>query len=229
MPAKLVGRTGWIVGEDEKVGLGTILGNWHTHRYLLGTDAAVHVSLGARDGVVAGDHFRIVNSDRLVYHPDTRRIVGRMVKVVGEVEIVEVRDATATGRVIQANEPIQVGDAILPAQEPMAITEPAKAEARDLRATVVASFDNRFALADDDVIFLDVGQNQSVQPGDRFWIDAALDGAMDGLPRYAAEAVVIAAQDNTCTAVITDSITETFVGDHATYTTAAAVPDIYHQ
>jgi hypothetical protein len=220
VPAEVVGRTGWIVGEGEKVGLGTILGNWHADRYLLGTDAAVHVSLGAR--------FRIVNSDRIVYHPSTREVVGRMVKVVGEVEIVEVRDATATGRVTQANEPIQVGDAILAAQETLPVTEPAQPEARDLHATVLASFDNRFALAESDVIFLDVGQNQSVQPGDRFWIDADMRGAMDGLPRYAAEAVVIATQDNTCTAFIRHSLTETFVGDRATYTTAA-LPDIYHQ
>jgi hypothetical protein len=228
VPAEVVGRTGWIVGEGEKVGLGTILGNWHSNRYLLGTDAAVHVSLGARDGVVAGDRFRIVNSDRIVYHPRTRQVVGRMVKVVGEVEIVDVRDATATGRVTRANEAIQVGDAILAAQEILPVTEPTQAEARDLRATVLASFDDRFALAESDVIFLDVGQSQSVQPGDRFWIQGDMAGAMDGLPRYAAEAVVIAAQDSTCTAVITQSLTETFVGDRATYTTAA-LPDIYHQ
>jgi hypothetical protein len=228
VPAEVVGRTGWIVREDEKVGLGTILGNWHANRYLLGTDAAVHVSLGARDGVVAGDRFRIVNSDRLVYHPHTRRVVGRMVKVVGEVEIVNVRDASATGRVTQANEPIRVGDALLAAKEILPITEPEHSEARDLRATVLASFVDRFALGESDVIFLDVGENQAVQPGDRFWIDGDSAGATDGFPRYAAEAVVVAAGDSTCTAVITHSITEIFVGDHATYTTAA-LPDIYHQ
>jgi hypothetical protein len=228
VPSSVVGRTGWIVAEGEKVGLGTILGNWHTGRYLLGTDAAVHVSLGARDGVVVGDRFRIVNSDRLVYHPHTRRVVGRMVKVVGEVEIVDVRDATATGRVTRANEPIQVGDAILAAQETLPVTEPVESEARDLRATVLASFDDRFALGESDVIFLDVGESQSVQPGDRFWIHGDATGSVDGLPRYAAEAVVISAGDATCTAVITRSITEIFVGDRASYTTAA-LPDIYHQ
>jgi hypothetical protein len=228
VPSTVVGRTGWIVEENEKVGLGTILGNWHTGRYLLGSDAAVHVSLGARDGVVAGDRFRIVNSDRPVNHPHTRQVVGRMVKVVGEVEIVTVRDATATGRVTRANEPIQVGDAILAAQEVLPVTEPVAPEARDLRATVLASFDDRFALGESDVIFLDIGENQSVQPGDRFWIHGDTAGIMDALPRYAAEAVVISARDNTCTAVITRSITETFVGNRATYTTAG-LPDIYHQ
>jgi len=229
IPGSTAGRVGWIVAEGEDVGLGTILGNWHSGRNLLATDAAVHVSLGARDGVVAGDHYRIINTNRVIYHPRTGAVVGRLVKVVGEVEIMEVRDTTATGRVTRANEPIRVGDAILAAPDIPPITEPLEPhEAPDLRATILAAYDDQFALAERDVIFLDVGERQSVQPGDRFLLHGTATTEIDGAPHYVAEAVVIAAQPSTCSAMIMRSFTETFVGETATYATAS-LPDIYHQ
>jgi hypothetical protein len=229
IPSTTAGRTGWIIDEGDEVGLGTILGNWHRGRNLLATDAAVHVSLGARDGVVAGDRFRIINTDRVIHHPQTGKVVGRLARVVGEVEIVAVRDASATGRVTRANHPIQVGDAILATLEIPPITEPVEPrEARDLSATILAAYDNQFALAEHDVIFLDVGERQSVQPGDRFLLHGTAATEIDGAPHYVAEAVVIAAQPSTCSAMIMRSFTETFVGETATFTTAA-LPDIYHQ
>jgi len=229
IPGTTAGRVGWIVAQDEDVGLGTILGNWHSGRNLLATDAAVHVSLGARDGVVAGDRYRIINTDRVIYHPRTGQVVGKLAKVVGEVEIVAVRDTTATGRVTRTNDPIHVGDAILAAPEIPPVTEPLEPhEAPDLRATILASYDDQFALAERDVIFLDVGERQSVQPGDRFLLSGTATTEIDGAPHYVAEAVVVAAQASTCSAMIMRSITETFVGEGATYTTAA-LPDIYHQ
>jgi hypothetical protein len=229
IPSTTVGRTGWIVAEGEDVGLGTILGNWHSGRNLLATDAAVHVSLGARDGVVAGDRFRIINTDRVIYHPRTGAVVGRMAKVVGEVEIMAVRDTTATGRLMRANDPIQVGDAILAAPEIPPVTEPMESpEGRNLRATILAASNDQFALAERDVIFLDVGERQSIQAGDRFLLHGTAATEIDGAPHYVAEAVVVGTQASTCSAVIIRSFTETFVGERATYTTAA-LPDIYHQ
>jgi len=229
IPSATAGRIGWIVAAGEDVGLGTILGNWHSGRNMLATDAAVHVSLGARDGVVAGDRFRIINTDRVIYHPRTGKVVGQLAKVVGEVEIMAVRDTTATGRVIRADDAIQIGDAILAAAEIPPVTEPAEPhEAQDLRATILAAYDDQFALAERDVIFLDVGERQSIQPGDRFLLHGTATTEIDGAPHYVAEAVVIAAQASTCSAMIMRSFTETFVGETATYTTAA-LPDIYHQ
>jgi len=229
IPSTTAGRIGWIVAAGEDVGLGTILGNWHSGRNLLASDAAVHVSLGARDGVVAGDRFRIINTDRVIHHPRTGAVVGRLAKVVGEVEITAVRDTTATGRVMRANDPIRVGDALLAVPEIPPVTERMEApEARDLSATILAASDDQFALAERDVIFLDVGERQSVQPGDRFFLHGTAATEIDGAPHYVAEAVVVGTQASTCSALITRSFTETFVGERASYATAA-LPDIYHQ
>jgi hypothetical protein len=230
VPWQQMERIGWIAPLGEHVGIGTILGNWHAGRKLLGSDASVYLNLGARDGVVAGDLLHVVEDRHVVHHPRTGEEMGRLVTVAGLVEVTEVRNASSTARVLRAFGPIEVGDAIVPRRNPAPVTSAwSGAPSRELRATVVASSDNRMSLAEQDIIFLDVGSRQEVKPGDHFLLRASDPlGASADHPRYTAEAVVVSAEEESCTAMITRSMVEAFVGDRAVYTNRP-LPDIFHQ
>jgi len=235
-PAPLVATTdriahsGWLAGLHEEVGVGRILGSWHTRRKMLATDASVYLSLGNRDGVVAGDRFQVVQAGKVIRHPETDDPVGRLVRVVGEIELTEVHDATSSGRVVRSFAPMTAGDRVMPVPSPPPVAERPRGDGPEgLKATVVATPDSRMAIAADDVIFLDVGTDQQVRPGDHFYLarDTALLAEATSM-RYASEAVVLDARAHTCTALITKSLTEAYVGNRATFA-GAPLPDIYHQ
>lgn len=235
-PAPLVASTdriahsGWLAGLHEEVGMGRVLGSWHPQRKMLATDASLYLSLGNRDGVVAGDRFQIVEQGEVIRHPETDKPVGRLIRVVGEVELTEVHDATSSGRVIRTFAPITAGDRVMPLPSPPPVTEQPRGDGPDgLKATVVATPDSRRAIATNDVFFLDVGTDQQVHPGDHFYLIRDPSLASETAPmHYTSEAVVLDARAHTSTALITKSLTEAYVGNRATYATAP-LRDIYHQ
>jgi len=225
-----VSRSGWLASLREEVGVGRILGSWYGQRKMLATDGSVYLSLGSRDGVVAGDHFQVVEADEIIRHPVTDEPVGRLVRVVGEVEATEIHDATSSGRIVRTLSPLTAGDRVMPVPTPPPVAAKGRTDGPEgLRATVVATPDKRVSIATDDVIFLDVGTDQQVRPGDHFFLvhdnDLAVEG---GSVRFTNEAVVIDARARTCTAMITKSLTEAYVGNQATYA-STPLPDIYHQ
>lgn len=235
-PAPLVASTdriahsGWLAGLHEEVGMGRILGSWHSQHKMLATEASVYLSLGNRDGVVAGDRFQVVEKGEVIRHPETHEPVGRLIRVVGEIELTEVHDATSSGRVIHAFAPVTAGDRVMPVPSPPPVTARPRSDGPEgLKATVVATPDSRRAVATNDVIFLDVGTDQQVRPGDHFYLlrDNTLFAEASPM-RYASEAVVLDARAHTSTALITKSLTEAYVGNRATYA-SAPLPDIYHQ
>jgi len=225
-----IAHSGWLAGLHEEVGVGRILGSWHPRRKMLATDASVYLSLGSRDGVVAGDRFQVVEKGEIIHHPETGEAVGRLIRVVGEIELTEVHDATASGRVVRAFAPMTAGDRVMPVPSPPPVAERPRSDGPEgLKATVVATPDKRLAIAADDVIFLDVGTDQQVRPGDHFYLVRDTSFLPDASSmRYASEAVVLDARAHTCTALITKSLTEAYVGNRAAYA-SAPLPDIYHQ
>lgn len=230
MTSDRIPHGGWLASLDEEVGVGRILGSWHAQRKMLATDASVYLSLGSRDGVVAGDHFQVVEVGEIIDHPDTAEPVGRLVRVVGEVELTEIHDATSCGRIVRAFDPMAAGDRVMPMPTRPPVAEQVRTDGpTGLEATVVATPDRRLAIAVDDVIFLDVGTEQQVRPGDHFHLVRNPELAAEGTPaRYTSEAVVVDTRAHTCTALVTKSLTEAFVGNRATYA-SGPLPDIYHQ
>ncbi len=225
-----IAHTGWLAGLHEEVGVGRILGSWHGQRKMLATDASVYLNLGNRDGVVAGDRFQVVERGDVIRHPVTDEPVGRLIRVVGEIELTEIHDATSSGRIIRAFAPMTAGDRVMPVPSPPPVAARPRGDGPDgLKATVVATPDKRVAIATNDVIFLDVGTDQEVRPGDHFYLirDNTLF-AEAGPMRYASEAVVLDARAHTSTALITKSLTEAYVGNRAAYA-SAPLPNIYHQ
>jgi hypothetical protein len=73
------------------------------------TNGVVTLSLGRKDGLVAGIELSVYREGRELRHPRTGAVLGRTEQAVGRVLVEQVFEAYATGRVTQGNE-VRAGD-----------------------------------------------------------------------------------------------------------------------
>src|SRR3989442_4955163 len=71
----------------------------------------VTLSLGQRDGLVAGVELTAYREGRELRHPKTGEILGRTEEVLGRVSVHEVKEAYATGAVVEGTD-IRLGDKV---------------------------------------------------------------------------------------------------------------------
>jgi hypothetical protein len=165
-----------------------------------------------------GEHRFIFRFIRNVYHPLTGRYLGKLVRILGEAKILKLQEGFALAEVIRSADVIQPGDSLLP------IPEEAEAAAgtapEGLTGVVVATPDERIGSASLDVVYIDLGKEDGIGPGDRFSILRAGRKASVSqiesvrLPsRQIGELQVVKSQEHTSTAVILRSDEPVFRGD----------------
>lgn len=163
--------------------------------------------------------------------------VGTLVRIYGIVRIdgYDREHHTARATIMEALEPIERGHRIA-AMTRRFDDVAARRNDRDLRAHVVASLRPRTLLGDQQVVFLDVGEEQGVQVGNRLFIvrqgdtwqseiaGSSLDPGRtveqvrapgEYPPEVLAEIRVVSTRPHTCTAMVTASTRELTIGDRA--------------
>jgi len=230
--------SGFILPSGEKAGEGVIVSTWEEKEMLTDRDV-VHLSLGSRDGVKYGDLFQAVHVGEDVVHPETRYKMGKQVTVQGILKITSLQENLSTARIIKAYNPIMVGDMVR-AYHPQPLIGPnnLSTEDKSIQGVIVQNTLGKSNLGVRDMVYLDVGAENSVAPGDRFIIyragpppqvsakDAALSGiqAKDFPVDIMGELVVLNAMKNTSTAVIVEELYEINPGDHIKYTPQSIPP-----
>lgn len=139
--------------------------------------------------------------------------------------------------IIEAFEPIERGFRV--AEVPRRIENvPPRANDRDLDTTISATLFPRHLVGDQQLVFVEVGSEEGVQPGNRFfvvhdtdpWFDSVPLGRQHALgaegrttpasgveypPEVVAEARVVAVRPHSSTLLVTRSVVEIAVGDRA--------------
>jgi hypothetical protein len=168
-------RSGFIA-KDETY-LGTI---YHAmgEAYLLHAGDLALIDVGADQHLQVGDYLTIFGTSPVVHHTQSGAAIGRPVRMLGIATLVQVDATTAMIRITEVYDEILVGDrveryGVLPPE--VATGEPSmKAAGRtDHESTfgsVQSAKDDKLALAAGDIVFIDQGALQGVQPGDRFWV-----------------------------------------------------------
>jgi hypothetical protein len=161
---------------------------------------------------------------------------GRLVRIQGTVLIdsFDPAKATARARVTETIDPIERGMPVI-MMERRFILEPPRPNRVNLIAHIIGSTQPRTLLSYGNVVFLDVGNDKGIQPGNRFfvirrgddWFDvltrpADQMGNIVPIPRYrredlpkevVAELRVIKVRKKVVIAVITQTKTDVFQGD----------------
>jgi hypothetical protein len=128
------------------------------------------VDVGGRK-VRRGDRFRVVRPTTTIEHPSTGARVGIKVRTLGTVEVVSTAGKAPRVKVIYNCEDLADGDLLMEARDLMppqtGVTQPAHLR---VGGTIVGSKDDADSLGQGDIVYVDVGREQGIVPGDEFSI-----------------------------------------------------------
>lgn len=209
--------TGWIEsGEFEKAG--RIVKTTEDHKMVAAYEH-VWVNLGEAMGVKVGDIFSIFKIDKTIYHPVTKKKLGYKILNLGKLQVVNLNENAAEGEIIQSYNDAQVGDYIRPYVPPLSAEVPVVAGTTKLEGYVVASLRDTPSFGQNDIVYIDLGKNQGVVPGNAFEIyepgaNVSDKGKKLRLPDVVIGVlVVLDARDNTSVALVTESLREMILGN----------------
>ena len=147
-----------------------------------------------------------------------RDIVGNQILVKGVIKVIETASVTSRAEVVQAFNPIKVDDLIVPFPErrPPMIAMNYIPPKKDLKGYIISNRGNNLMFTMNDVVFLDQGEEDGVDLGDRFEIYAyplTIDEDEDDLnPEVIGEITIISIQEDTSTGVILNAAEPIFPG-----------------
>ncbi len=213
-----------LVTEDtaRTIGVGELV-TTVDNRVMASTEDRVVVGLDASRPLSAGDRLAAIRVGRPVIHPTTRKSAGRILSVLGLLEVTEAKDRVARARISYSCAPMGVGDRVVlfaPAAFPEDKTpQPTQ---RSVSAAVLESFRGEALLGLQQYAFVDVGADQGIVPGDVFAMvrpyppAATSRGALLPVPSdQLGAAVVIRVAERSATVLLTASSREVRVGDQA--------------
>jgi len=183
------------------------------HKSIMGYDDIVYVDIHARETTNIGDKFLIYQQLKKINHPITGQEYGRLVKVLGILKIIA-KDSpdTLTGRISLSFDAIEKGSLLTPYQEPVLVYDESRKKTRDLSGYILEVVDSRSLNSQLDIVYLDKGSVDGVEPGDRFIVYT--DPSMPTFPRKViGELQVFLVKDRTSTAVVRKSIDSMAKGD----------------
>lgn len=187
----------------------TIVGAAERGKTIFGYDDIVYVSMRDAENIKIGDKYLIYTHKAKVKHPKTGRDFGKLIKGLGILQITA-KDPAAkvlTARITLSFDAIEIGSMLSPFIEPSPIYQSAQKKAKDISGYILEVTDRRSINAQSDVVYLDKGIADGVEPGDSFLVYEK--PGKPGFPRkMIGEAQVFLVKEHTSTAIVKKS-TET--------------------
>lgn len=181
----------------------SITGAQEQGKSIFGYDDIVYVSIRGRENINIGDKYLVFTPLHKVKHPKTGKNFGKLIKGLGLLQITA-KDPAAkvlTARITLSFDAIEKGDMLTPYQEPVLIYQSSQKKAKDITGYILEVTDKRSINAQTDVVYLDRGNADGVEPGDRFIV--YIEPGKRGFPRKAiGEVQVLLVKEHTSTAVV---------------------------
>lgn len=198
------------------------------NKLLLSTQDTVYIKFNQLSDVHCGDIYTIYEPVRnKVAHPIFhRRVVGSLYRTLGEVQIVDVNDFVATGRITLAYAEINRG-ALITQRVPLNKSVEIRPNSKEMEGYIVEALNKEnTTLSTDSVIYIDRGQEDGVSVGDSFYVvrqgdaTAGLVGHGEKDPslpyQVIGKVVVVTPGSLVSEAVVTESIEDLEIGDRIT-------------
>jgi LysM repeat protein len=215
-----LGGSEGFISPDEWEHMGTILSSEPT-KILLGEGDIVYTNVGSSNGVQSGDLFTVFRTSKPVSHPFTGRRIGYRVAIFGEIEIVDVLgEKMSTARITKSYREITRGARIRP-HEAFVNEVAIKKGTQAANGLIVASLNEVEVIGQGNIVYIDLGTDHSIVPGNSFSIytlprtvrdpDSGKDVTIP--PSKKGKLVVLNVEQNTSTGLIIDSARPIEVGD----------------
>lgn len=170
---------GFISDEDDKP-TGHIIGSDRKDVEGLMVNDPVYINLGSRDGVKPGDKYALYRTGKNVKHPVTKKNLGKLINIVGVLEIRDIEEKTSRAVLLKTFEPISRKEAFRPYAEisvPKDVS-PLPVE-KSNEGCIVAFKQSDVTATEYKVVYIDKGLANGIMPGDVFEIYRTGDKASD--------------------------------------------------
>lgn len=184
---------------------------------ILGYDDIVYVSIESRDDVQVGERFLVYRPMKNVRHPRNNDDYGRLIRPLGILQITSVKpEEPIKARITLSFDAIEKDSLLTPYQEPALVYQPPVRRDKDLAGYILEVVDGRTINAQVDIVYLDIGEEAGVEPGDRFSVFGEPDDK-DMPKKLIGEVQVFLVKKATATAVVRKSTDPMARGDEITY------------
>ncbi len=176
-------------------------------------DDIVYVNIRSKEDVNIGDKYVMFNPLNKVKHPVTGKEYGRLIKILGILRITaKDKPGMYTAQITLSFDASGKGTMLMPYQEPTPIYDTPQTKTKDIAGYILEVMDGRTVNGQLDIVYLDKGSADGVEPGDRFVVYTGPEEA--NLPRkLVGETQVILVKERTSTAVVRKSNDVLIKGD----------------
>jgi hypothetical protein len=180
----------------------------------------LYLDIGAESGVQAGMEFTIVRPNRLVDRWDSvRESVGRIYMTPGRVRVLCAQERSSIAEIVYSCNEVEVGDYVAPF-EPIPVPLVRRTQPQGICDTpngkpvghVVYTRDAVTPVGTGTVVFLDLGEQDGLNPGDFLTVFRPSTRAV-GIRTVLGEAAILTTRDRTSVAIITSMVDNMGVGD----------------
>lgn len=171
-------------------------------------DDVVYINVRSKENVNVGDKYLIYAPLERVKHPRTGERYGRLIRGLGILQITA-KDSSdvLTARITLSFGDIERKSLLTPYQEPLLLYRSSQKRAKDISGYILEVADHHVINAQTDIVYLDKGSLDGVEPGDQFIVYA--DPEKKGFPRKViGEVLVFLVKERTSTAVVSKSTEE---------------------
>ena len=190
-----------FVNQEES---GDVIVGSKEEKTIYGYDDIVYVTIESKEAAL-GDKFLIYQPLDTVKHPVTGKTFGRLIKVLGILQLTEKgAPGTYAARITISFNFAEKGSMLTPYQEPTLVYNTAQAKPKDISGYILEVVDGRTINAHTDIVYLDKGSADGVDAGDRFVIYAKPKKSTYPKP-VLGEAQVFIVKEHTATAVVQKS------------------------
>jgi LysM repeat protein len=207
-------RAGYVNEEDSG---DRVLGAPEETKTIFGFNDYIYVKVTQQEKVNIGDEFLIYAPLNTVKHPKTGKRFGKLIKVLGIMRITA-KDSSdvLTARITLSFDSIEKDNMLMPYQEQAFIFNSPQKKAKDISGYILEVTDKRTISGQLDFVYLDKGNADGVEPGDRFIVYAEPD--KKSFPKKViGEVQVFLVKEKSSTAVVRKSTDRLARGDAMEY------------
>lgn len=188
-------------------------------RNFMSQEDRVFIGLG-EGSVEEGDQFTIFREQEKVHDPDTGRLLGWHVDILGWLEVEEVHGETSLARIGQSISEIEIGNKMIP-REPPLTDIPLQAASAEVDGKISFFPNSRVIMGQSDFVYLNRGELDGLEVGSelevyragRLAAEVTRDEQVRVPERIVAEMLVIRTRPESAVALVTKTETELELGD----------------
>ena len=204
---------GFII-DDREIGIGTIT-SAEENRLVVGPGMKVYVESDGKTPLQTDHRYSIVRVFDQVSHPVTKKKIGFLAKVLGDLNVVHSKGKLSTAIVGEVYKEIQIGDHVIEHLDYMTwIPKEENDLSGDLTGYILVNPEGRTVMGKGNVVFIDLGIEDGLKTGDT--LDLVGGGKTVGgvvtPPQIIGEVQVLVPRSGTSVARITKSYRDIGLG-----------------